>query len=62
MLCCRKFFASISQELHWLSLCYNRVHRFFLLKLIVNPAILFCDEPTTGLDAFMAEQVSGSGI
>lgn len=29
----------------------------FSLQLIVNPAILFCDEPTTGLDAFMAEQV-----
>ncbi|GAU98961.1 hypothetical protein RvY_10030 [Ramazzottius varieornatus] len=29
----------------------------FATELIVNPAILFCDEPTTGLDAFMAEQV-----
>ena len=29
----------------------------FACELLSNPAILFCDEPTTGLDSFMAENV-----
>lgn len=29
----------------------------FASEIITDPAILFCDEPTTGLDAFMAQQV-----
>ncbi|XGW29054.1 hypothetical protein V3C99_008672 [Haemonchus contortus] len=29
----------------------------FACELLSNPAILFCDEPTTGLDSFMAEHV-----
>ncbi|VDM39299.1 unnamed protein product [Toxocara canis] len=29
----------------------------FASELLNNPAILFCDEPTTGLDSFMAESV-----
>ncbi|KAI1713968.1 ABC-2 type transporter domain-containing protein [Ditylenchus destructor] len=29
----------------------------FAGELLNNPAILFCDEPTTGLDSFMAESV-----
>ncbi|CAD5214935.1 unnamed protein product [Bursaphelenchus xylophilus] len=29
----------------------------FAGELLANPAILFCDEPTTGLDSFMAAQV-----
>lgn len=29
----------------------------FACELLSNPALLFCDEPTTGLDSFMAESV-----
>ncbi|KAK6038174.1 hypothetical protein COOONC_24321, partial [Cooperia oncophora] len=29
----------------------------FACELLSNPGILFCDEPTTGLDSFMAEHV-----
>ncbi|VDK42126.1 unnamed protein product [Anisakis simplex] len=29
----------------------------FASELLNNPAVLFCDEPTTGLDSFMAESV-----
>ena len=29
----------------------------FACELLSNPALLFCDEPTTGLDSFMAENV-----
>ncbi|WKY06143.1 hypothetical protein Q1695_006387 [Nippostrongylus brasiliensis] len=29
----------------------------FACELLSNPALLFCDEPTTGLDSFMAEHV-----
>lgn len=29
----------------------------FASEILTDPAILFCDEPTTGLDAFMAHQV-----
>ncbi|VDL67955.1 unnamed protein product [Nippostrongylus brasiliensis] len=30
----------------------------FACEILTDPKILFCDEPTTGLDAFMAHQVS----
>ena len=26
-------------------------------KVLSNPALIFCDEPTTGLDSFMAKSV-----
>ncbi|KJH50062.1 ABC transporter, ATP-binding protein [Dictyocaulus viviparus] len=29
----------------------------FACEMLSNPALLFCDEPTTGLDSFMAENV-----
>jgi ABC-type multidrug transport system ATPase subunit len=29
----------------------------FASEVLTNPALLFCDEPTTGLDSFMAEGV-----
>ncbi|KAK6747009.1 hypothetical protein RB195_000323 [Necator americanus] len=29
----------------------------FACEILSNPALLFCDEPTTGLDSFMAENV-----
>ncbi|VDL82131.1 unnamed protein product [Nippostrongylus brasiliensis] len=29
----------------------------FACELLSNPALLFCDEPTTGLDSFLAEHV-----
>ncbi|KAJ1368664.1 hypothetical protein KIN20_029901 [Parelaphostrongylus tenuis] len=29
----------------------------FACEMLSNPALLFCDEPTTGLDSFMAESV-----
>lgn len=29
----------------------------FASELLNNPPLLFCDEPTTGLDSFMAESV-----
>ncbi|KAK0424360.1 hypothetical protein QR680_008634 [Steinernema hermaphroditum] len=30
----------------------------FATEILTNPAILFCDEPTTGLDSFMARSVT----
>lgn len=29
----------------------------FAAEILTNPPILFCDEPTTGLDSYLAEQV-----
>ena len=27
-------------------------------EVLMDPSIIFCDEPTTGLDSFMAEQAN----